>query len=293
MTALSPAATGSLYALLAYGSWGLLPLYWKALGGVEAPTILAHRVLWSLGFLALLLMMRRTPATLPLDRRALRLLLVSGLLIGGNWLIYIWAVNAGRVLETSLGYFINPLVNVLLGRLFLGERLRPRQRLAVALAALGVAGLAVGAEGVPWVALSLALSFGFYGLLRKLRPVDPLAGLAVETGLMAPLALAWLFLAPAPVGDTGADAALLAGAGIVTALPLIWFAAAAARLRLTTLGFFQYMAPSLHFLLAVFAFGEPVLPVHAFTFGCIWLALALYAQDGWTVARAERAARVG
>lgn len=285
-SAMSAAAAGVLLALAAYGQWGLLPLYWKALAGVAAPVILSHRIVWSVAFLAALSLLRRDRAAFDWSRRTLGWLALSGTLLAGNWLLYIWSVNDGRVLETSLGYFINPLVSMLLGRLVLGERLRPWQKAAVALAALGVAVPVLGGGGLPWIALTLAVSFALYGLLRKLRPVDPVLGLAVETGLLLPLAAGYLWWQPGPVfGATGLDAALLLGAGVATSVPLICFAGAARRLRLTTLGFLQYLAPSMHFLLAVAVFGETVTPMALITFGCIWTALAVYAADGVRNAR--------
>lgn len=285
---MSPATTGTLLALAAYGMWGLLPLYWKALGDVAAPAILAHRIVWSVAFIALVMLLGRRRPAFDWSRRTLALLALSGSLLAVNWLIYIWAVNAGRVLETSMGYFINPLVSMLLGRLVLGERLRRQQQAAVGLAGFGVAVLTLGAGEPPWIALSLAVSFALYGLLRKLRPVDAVLGLGVETGLLWPLAAAYLLWLPGPAfGATAAETTLLVLAGVATSAPLICFAAAASKLRLTTLGFLQYVAPTMHFLLAVVLFGETVTPVHLVTFGCIWAALAVYAADGWRAAAAR------
>lgn len=278
---MTPAASGVLLALAAYGQWGLLPLYWKALAGIAAPVILSHRILWSVAFLAAVSLLRRNHAAFDWSRRTLGWLALSGTLLAGNWLLYIWSVNDGRVLETSLGYFINPLVSMLLGRVVLGEQLRSRQKAAVALAAVGVAVPVLGGGGLPWVALTLAVSFGLYGLLRKLRPVDPVLGLGVETGLLLPLAAGYLWWQPEPLfGASNLETGLLLGAGIATSVPLICFAGAARRLRLTTLGFLQYLAPSMHFLLAVAVFGETVTPTALVTFGCIWTALAIYAADG-------------
>jgi chloramphenicol-sensitive protein RarD len=212
--------------------------------------------------------------------RDLGLLACSALLVGGNWLLYIWAVNDGRLVESSLGYFINPLVNVALGMLFLGERLGARQLAACALAAAGVLSLAVSAGAPPWIALALAFSFGFYGLIRKKVRVDPLIGLLVESAVLAPLAAAYLAVLAARGGASfGADwpvDLLLMATGVTTALPLIWFAAAAQRLRLSTIGLLQYMSPTLQLALGVLVFHEAFTGAHAVAFAAIWTALALY-----------------
>ena len=290
-------ASGVLFALGAYGAWGLLPVYWKALERVPLLEIVAHRVLWSLGFAALLLQGADGWSQVREVMRSPRLLLAmsaTSLLIGSNWLLFIWAVNAGHVLATSLGYFLNPLVSVLLGVAFLRERLRLLQTLAVGLAAFGVLQLALREGGVPWISLLLAGTFALYGLLRKLAPIRPLAGLAVELLLLAPLAagyLLWLgarhrgaFLAE----GWGFESALLGLAGVATATPLLWFTAAARRLRLSTLGLFQYLAPSLSFGLAVAVYHEPFTRSDALTFGCIWAALALYSSDSARALRSRR-----
>jgi chloramphenicol-sensitive protein RarD len=282
----SPLA-GVLYALGAYGSWGLLPVYWKQLTHVSVLEILAHRVVWSAIFTALLLgasRSRRSVGAALSPRRNQVTLLATSLLIGVNWFLFIWAVTHAKVLASSLGYFLNPLVNVALGVLFLRERLRPWQMGSVALAALGVVPLAFSAGGLPWISLALALSFGVYALLRKVAPMAPLVSLTVETALLCPFAA--LYLARLEAHGRNAfsrsdpqTAWLLVFAGVVTALPLLWFAAAAERLRLSTLGLFQYLAPSGHFLLAVLAYGEPFRPAQGVAFGCIWIALAVYSVD--------------
>lgn len=279
-----PGRHGTLYALGAYGLWGVLPLYWKWLSALPASTILAHRVVWSLAVSALLLSVGRRWRELRQvlsGRATLVPLLATSALIGSNWLVFIWAVNHARVLEASLGYFLTPLVNVALGRAFLGERLLPLQGWAVALAGCGVAWLALGVDEVPWVALFLAGTFALYGLLRKLAPVSPVPGLAVETLLLAPAAGAWLAWLELRGGGAFGDAdpgvvALLLASGAVTAAPLLLFAAAARRLPLSTLGFFQYIGPSLTFLLAITVFAEPLTGDQAVTFGFIWAALALF-----------------
>lgn len=294
-----PRRGGLPWAVAAYLAWGLFPLYFRLLAGIPPLEILAHRILWSAAFLALLLTgLRRWGAAAELFRAPRRLLLLgaSALLLSLNWLIFIWAVNAGHVLDSSLGYFINPLVNVLLGVLFLRERLTRPQLVAVGLAAAGVLALVVRAGHVPWVALSLAVTFGGYGLLRKVGRADAMAGLFVETLLLAPLAggfLAWLSgSGEGHFAAGGRQALLLALAGAVTAIPLIWFAMGVQRLRLSTVGLLQYISPSMQFLVAVFAFGEAFTPAHGVAFGCIWVSLAVYSADALSAARrAEGAAR--
>jgi chloramphenicol-sensitive protein RarD len=280
---------GILYALAAYGMWGLLPVYWKALGALSASEVLAHRVLWTVLFTAALVFalgQRGDLASALRSRRERVALVVAGLLIGVNWLTFLWAVNHERIVETSLGYYLNPLVNVVLGVAVLGERLRRAQLVAVALAALGVSVLVARHGGVPWIALTLASTFGLYGLAHKLCRARPLAGLTIETGALAPLAAAFLLLGASAPGGAIVEAPLrtqvmLVAAGPVTALPLLFFASATRRLRLSTLGLFQYLAPTLSLLLAVFAYGEPFTLAHAGAFACIWGALALYTWDSW------------
>lgn len=281
------ANTGVGYGLAAYFWWGLAPLYFKTVGHVPPPEILAHRILWSCVLLALILWRRgewRTLGVVARDRRLLGTLAVSTVLIAVNWFVFIWAIANGRLLQASLGYFINPLVNVLLGVLILKERLRRPQAVALLLAAGGVVLMSLRVGGVPAVSLILASSFAVYGLLRKQTPVGGVVGLAVETGLLFPLALLYLFW----LGDQGRlvfsrldlrTDLLLAASGVVTALPLVWFANAARRLRLSTIGILQYLAPSLQFLLAVLVFGEPFAVGELASFGLIWAALAVYTVD--------------
>ncbi len=276
---------GGAYAFGAYLIWGFFPAYWKLLGGVAPGVIIAHRIAWSFVFVAALLTFgRRWPELVAAlrSRRTLGLLALTTSLISCNWLLFIWAVNTGHVTEASLGYYINPLVNVLLARLFLGERLRPLQLAAVVVAFAGVGWLTVGLGVIPWVSLTLATTFGLYGLLRKRASVESLTGLAVETGLATPVAVAWLLLVPASgiFGSTQAEALLLVGAGAATAIPLLWFATGARRLRYSTMGIIQYVAPTCQLGLAVLAYGEPFTERHAVTFGLIWTAVALYAADG-------------
>lgn len=269
--------------MLAYSTWGLLPIYWKLFGATPAIEVLSHRMIWSAVFLCgILLVQRRLDdllAMLRLPRQVLVLLLTASLL-SFNWGLYIYGVNSDRVVEASLGYYINPLVTVLLGFVFLKERLYRGQQVAVALAVVGVGYFIWRLGTVPWIALALAISFAFYGLLRKVVPVAPLVGLAVETLLITPITLlfvVWLGVTgQGRFGESLPMTLLFIGAGVATSMPLLWFNNAAKRLKLATLGFFQYLAPSLSLLLGVFVYGEPFTPVHAVTFGCIWTALLLY-----------------
>ena len=290
MSSESPAsvrASGFAYALAAYLAWGLFPAYWKQLAGVAPLDVISHRVLWSFVFVsALLTVSRRWPevARAVRARRTMMALLLSTVLISSNWFLFIWAVNTGHVTQASLGYYINPLANVLLARLVLGERLRGLQWAAVALAAFGVMYLAVSRGEVPWVSLALAATFSLYGLVRKVAPVEPLTGLAVETGLAAPVAAELLALGPAAqaghwLGASTHEAVLLLCSGAVTALPLLWFALGARRLRYSTLGIIQYVAPTCQLALAVLVYGEDFTARHAITFACIWGAVLLYAAD--------------
>jgi chloramphenicol-sensitive protein RarD len=285
--------TGVIYALIAFSAWGFNPIYFKLVAEVPTIEVLAHRVLWALLLLALIVTGAGQWATVGralFDRRVLPALLASTLLLAANWFVYIWAVANGHILETSIGYFINPLVNILLGTLFLHERLNRVQKIAVGLAILGTLNLALRSGQSLWISLFLALAFAFYGLVRKVVRVDALGGLFIETLLLSPLSLAYLlWLAFAGAGSFGRGLGLdllLVASGPVTALPLLWFSIAARRLSLTAVGFFQYIAPSTQFLLAVFAYGEPFTPAHAVTFSLIWAALALL--TGEAIARRKR-----
>jgi chloramphenicol-sensitive protein RarD len=281
----------------AYALWGVLPLYFKALVHVGATEIVAHRILWSLIFLgALATWWKRWTgirAALTSPRVAL-VLLLTAVLIGVNWLVYIYAVVTGHVLEGSLGYYLNPLVNVVLGVFLLKEKLSRLQKAAVFLAAAGVAILAAGAGGAIWISLTLAASFAVYGFLRKVAPVESLEGLSIETLFLAPLAFFWVIW----LTQTGESAflhsrltdLLLVLGGAVTAIPLLLFTAAAKRLPYSTLGFLQYIAPSIQFLLAVLVFGEPLTAAHIVCFAAIWAALAIFVGEGLRAGRAARAA---
>ena len=291
--------TGLLLGLGAYLMWGLLPLYFKLLAAVSPTEIVAHRIVWSLLFLAaLVLLWKRWPAVrTAISSRMLGVLTITAALIGANWLIWIWAVMNGHVLEGSLGYYLNPLVNVLLGVALLGERLSRARTFAVALAAAGVAVLAFGAGEGLWISLSLAVSFALYGYVRKVAPVDALEGLTIETAILTPVALGWILLmnqsGSGGLGMDGFTVALLVLAGAVTAVPLLLFTAASKRLPYSTLGFLQYIAPSIQFLLAVLVFGEHLSTAHIVCFAAIWTALVIFAAEGWRLGRVaarERAA---
>ncbi|AGE16005.1 EamA family transporter RarD [Serratia marcescens] len=278
---------GIFFALAAYFMWGIAPAYFKLIQQVSADEILTHRIIWSFFFmLALITLGRNWPKVRAAcqNRKRLLLLAVTALLIGGNWLLFIWAVNNHHMLEASLGYFINPLVNVLLGMLFLGERFRRMQWVAVALAFTGVLVQLWQFGSLPIIGLGLAFSFAFYGLLRKKIAIDAQTGMLIETLWLLPVAAGYLFLfADSPTSHLSANPwslnLLLVAAGIVTTVPLLCFTAAATRLRLSTLGFFQYLGPTLMFLLAVTFYGETVGQDKLVTFGFIWAALILFTLD--------------
>ena len=286
--------SGILYGIAAYSSWGIIPLYFKTVASVPPVEVLAHRAVWSFVLLAVLVALLRRWRELWRElhsRKLLLMLTLSTLFIAANWLTFIYAVTTGQVLQASLGYFINPLVNVLLGVMFLHERLRPRQTLSIGLALVGVLVLTAMAGAVPWVALALAFTFALYALMRKLMPVDGLMSLAVETLIMAPLALVYLgYLAAAtghgPLGLRTLGLLMLSGP--ITTVPLLFFGAAARRLRLSTMGILQYLSPTLQFLLAVLAFGEPFSAAQLLSFACIWMAIIIYATDSFRAARQYR-----
>ncbi len=273
--------------MLAYGAWGLLPIYWKLFGQIPAVEVLSHRMIWSMVLLAGVLWVQRRQAELGQvwrNPKHIGILLATAALLTFNWGLYIYAVNSNQVIESSLGYFINPLVNVLLGAVFLKERLNWAQKIAVGLASAGVTTFVWQFGSIPWIALGLAFSFGLYGLLRKIVAVSPMVGLAVETLLITPIALGfvgyWATIGTGHFGISGGTGwittLLFMGAGVITSMPLLWFNNAAKRLRLSTLGFFQYIAPTIQLLLGVFLYREPFTTTHAVTFGLIWTALALY-----------------
>lgn len=284
---------GAAYALGAFILWGINPLYFKAVDSIPVLEILAHRVVWSVVLLSLLLTFVKRWQVLGAalrDPKTIYMLLLSTLFISVNWFVFIWAVAEDRVLETSLGYYINPLVNVLLGMMFLRERLSRWQGVAVGLAAIGVLNLALQSGDVPWISLLLAFTFGFYGLVRKTIRVESVDGLFVETAMVLPLALGYLvYLAANGQGSLGRvdlqTDLLLVMAGIVTAMPLIWFTSGARRLNYSTIGLFQYLAPTCQFALAILVFGESFTWAHVITFSCIWTALVIYTAQSWLLAR--------
>ncbi|MEP1930957.1 MAG: EamA family transporter RarD [Roseibium sp.] len=280
---------GLLFGLAAYGMWGFFPAYYKLTDTVSADLVVAHRILWSVLFIGLFLFVRgrwnevqqvfREPAIL-------KALTASSLLIAVNWLVFVWAIANQQVLDVSLGYFINPLVSILIGLVILKEQLSPGQWLAVGIAASAVVLLAVLSGGLPWISLVLAFSFGGYGYVRKITPVKATPGLFVETVLLFPLASGYLLLSM----SWGQDAMILndppvlialIGTGVITALPLICFSAAARRLPLFMLGLMQYMAPSMHFLMAVYLWGEPLDQNKLIAFLMIWAALLVFTIDSW------------
>lgn len=290
------AGTGLLFGLCAYLIWGFFPVYFKAFGTIPSLQIVCHRIVWSLLFLLLLSFRPGCWSDIHravTDRRSLTVLVLSALLIATNWLVFIIAVGHGQVLQSSLGYFITPFVSVLLGLVFLKEQLRRLQLFALLLAGAGVLILTFRYGSIPWSALILAVTFGSYGLLRKVVAADALAGLTVETMLLAPLACVYLLCGAwrgegAFLAGGGATTLLLMSAGVVTAVPLLLFAAAARRLKLATVGFLQYITPTLHFLLAVTVYGEPFSPAHLSGFLCIWAGLACYSWDAWQALQAQR-----
>lgn len=287
---------GVIYGASAYVTWGIIPIFWKFLeqvGEVGAVEIVVHRIVWTLVFaVAALAIWQRLPklwSALKSPRIVLALSL-SALLIAVNWGLFIWAVTADRIIDTSLGYYINPLVSFVLGVVWLGERLTKLQLVAVGLAVLGVVNQTAAVGYLPWISLALAFSFGFYGLIRKMVPVESLEGLTVEALLLAPLSLGYIVYLAA----TGAGAFLAQGisldvllilAGPFTAIPLLLFAAGARLVRLSTMGFLQYLAPSISLLIAVFLYDEPFTQAHAVTFALIWSALALVT---WEALRRDR-----
>ncbi len=275
---------GILSGIAAYAMWGFFPIYWKLLHDVPALQLLGHRIGWSFGLLMLFILLTRqwndfrSVAFIP---KTLGIYAIAGVLLSLNWLIYVWGVNAGFIVETSLGYFINPLLSVLFGVIFLRERLRPTQWIPVIIAAIGVIYLTVTYGRPPWIALSLAVSFGLYGLVKKLSPLGSVYGLTLETGIVFPMALVYL----AVVQSNGSGAflhegltvdLLLIGAGIVTTIPLLMFASAAKQIPLNMIGVLQYFAPTIQFLIGVFLYKEPFDTSHLIGFSIVWLALIIF-----------------
>jgi chloramphenicol-sensitive protein RarD len=289
---------GVVYAALAFFWWGLFPLYFRIVPGINPGEVLAHRIVWCLLLMFALLAWRRQWGWLgPVlrQKKVLGAFVASALLLSGNWLTYIWSVNNGHVIDASLGYFITPLVNVLLGYTLLHERPRRAQWVALGFAAFGVLWLTVQTGRLPWIALVLAATFGCYGLLRKVAVLGAVEGLTLETLLLAPLALAaiviWSLLGHStfPAPDVLTNLWLIA-LGPITAVPLLLFAAGARRISMTTLGLLQYIGPSIQFVLGVWVFHEPFTPARFAGFALIWVALLVYTFDGWRVTRRVAAA---
>ena len=284
---------GVLYGILCYGTWGFFPLYWKMLQHVPPVEILCHRMFWSMVFMATLFVgIRRYPVRQHVrTRRQFLLLFLTGALMAANWGVYIWAINNGHIVQSSLGYYINPLLNVLFGFLFLKERLNRVQCVSLLLAVVGVTYLTVDFGSFPLISIVLALTFALYGLVRKKIDIDATSALTVETIYMSFPALAYLVVTFLQ-GNNALNnfhlptALLLAMGGVVTALPLLWFGKAAERIPLSTMGFIQYLSPSLQLLIGVIIFGEPFTTSHVVCFSCIWLGLILFSAD--SVIRSRR-----
>lgn len=277
------ARAGLLYGLAAYGLWGVMPVYFKAVKAVPSIDIVAHRIIWSLLVLAIFLTAAKAwPAVRRaiVNRKTLGLLFTTAILIGVNWTLYVYAINSGHILAGSLGYYLNPLANIVLGRFILKEHLSRLQWVAVAIAAAGTAVLAAGALNTLWISLTLCFSFATYGLLRKIVSVESLPGLAIESAILAPVAIGWLAMggvADRPfLGPDGVENGLLMAAGLVSTVPLLCFTAAARRLRYSTVGMLQFIAPTLQFFLAVAIYREPFSTAHGVAFACIWTAMILY-----------------
>jgi chloramphenicol-sensitive protein RarD len=285
-------AHGVAGAIAAFALWGVLPIYWKALHFLPAPTIIAQRTLWSLVLLLPLLAwrgrIRELRHTLA-SPRAAGWHLLSGGLLASNWLLYVWATLNGRILEGALGYYLNPFLNMLFGALLFGERQSRRQLAAVSIALAGVACQFPAVNGVPWVAIALALTFSFYAVVRKKAPLGALAGLTAETTLLAPFALLWLAWQGRQgvqlFGDSGTQALLVVATGLATATPLLFFSHATRSIPLTTLGILQFIGPTLQFLIGWGLYGEAMNPLRLTSFALIWLAVALHAADSITTAR--------
>lgn len=274
---------GILNGVIAYALWGFFPVYWKLLHDVPAPQLLGHRIGWSFLLLVAVILITRQWSNFrsAVNARVLRIYFIAAILIGINWLLYVWAVNAGFIVETSLGYFINPLLSVLMGVLFLRERLRVAQWIPVILAAIGVAYLTIVYGRLPWIALSLAFSFGFYGLTKKLAPLGSLYGLTLETGILFLPAVIYLGITQA--NGTGAFLhsgvtadLLMVGAGVVTTIPLLLFASAAKQIPLSMIGILQYLAPTIQLLIGVFVYKESFDHTRLIGFGIVWLALVIF-----------------
>jgi chloramphenicol-sensitive protein RarD len=280
---------GILYAFGAYLIWGLFPIYWKLIKHVPAIQLIGHRIIWSFILLAIVIFAKRKwleLCTQAANRKTICIYFIAAVLVGANWFLYVWAVNSGYIVEASLGYFINPLLSVLLGLVFLRERLRRFQWVAIGLAAAGVLYLTVDYGHLPWISLGLAFTFGFYGLVKKIAPLSPLNGLTLETGILFLPALIFLgyqdwlgrgaFLHTGVISDF-----LMAGAGIMTTIPLLLFVSAARRIPLTTIGILHYITPTCQFLLGVLVYGEAFGGTRAIGFGIVWVALIIFGVEGF------------
>jgi chloramphenicol-sensitive protein RarD len=283
-------------AVSAYFIWGFMPLFFKQLAGVPAIEIISHRIIWAVPLLLLIMAFRKQLGecwAAMAKWASLRWLLVSALLISINWLVYVFAVNSGQILAASLGYYLNPLLNILLGTVFLKERLNRTQWTAVAIALVAVAVLAVGSLSTLWISLTLACSFGFYGLIRKLAPVGAIPGLAIETMLMFPIALGTAYIYASQQMATGWNSAvsislLLVAGGAITAIPLLLFAIGARGMPYSIMGFIQYIGPTIQLITAVFLYNEVVSGARAISFALIWIALSLFSWDMWRLFRAQQ-----
>lgn len=283
---------GILYGIGAYALWGFFPIYWKFLHNISALQLIGHRIAWSFILLmgVILISGQWAAFRVTFNVRNLRIYLIASLLIGVNWLMYVWAVNAGHIVETSLGYFINPLISVLLGLLILREKLRRAQWIPVVIAFMGVTYLTITFGRLPWIALGLAFSFGFYGLVKKLAPLSSLFGLTLETGILFIPAI--VYLGFAQVNGTGAflhtgvvSDCLMIGAGLVTTVPLLMFASAAKQVPLTMIGVLQYLAPTIQFLLGIFVYKEEFDHTQLIGFSIVWLALVIFWVENYLAKR--------
>ncbi len=299
-TALSSSRIGLIQALIACVFWGLMPVYFKLLQSVDALEIVAHRIIWSVPLLLIILYFRKNLAGLAsaLANRKLRwAMLTSASLIAANWLIYVWAVHQDHILAASLGYFISPLLSVLMGRLFLGEKLSRNKWIAITVAAVGVSILAIQALDTLWISLVLAISWSSYGLVRKIADIGPIVGLTAETGMLFlpfTLFLVWLAFGAAPsttslhFGDDRGIDLLLIGGSIVTAIPLLLFASAVKKMTLGAIGLLNYLAPTIQFLVGLFVYKETLTPSHVACFVLIWISLAIYSTDSFLAGKAAR-----
>ena len=284
---------GILKGLATYALWGFFPIYWKFLHPVSALQVIGHRISWSFALLISIVLVTRQWndfRSVALKPNVIGIYSIAAALLTVNWLVYVWGVNAGFIVETSLGYFINPLLSVLLGVFFLRERLRPMQWIPVGIAAIGVVYLTAVYGRLPWIALSLAFSFGFYGFIKKLAPLGSLYGLTLETGIVFPLALIYLLVIEwngtgAFVRDGTSITLLLVGTGAVTTIPLLLFASAAKEIPLSVLGLLQYVAPTLQFLIGVFIYKEPFDHAHLIGFGIVWVALVIFWVENYLARR--------